>query len=113
VSHRVSYDFVWYRIVWDGDVFVLVTKHTKLDCVLSIILMSLIDLIHYALVAMLCTTTTVSRSQLSGYALHTLEYVHVLVSLSHSRRGDVQLILVCPSGTSSVIGATRKLDDKY
>jgi len=49
---------------------------------------------------------------LAGYSLHTLEYVHVSVSLSHKRRGDVELVLVCPSGTSSIIGAHRSLD-KY
>ena len=54
-----------------------------------------------------------SSNVLRGYALRTLEYVHVIVSLSHSRRGDVNLILVCPSGTSSVIGAARRLDDEY
>jgi subtilisin-like proprotein convertase family protein len=54
----------------------------------------------------------VTESMLSGYALHTMEYVHISVSLSHSRRGDVELVLVCPSGTSSVIAATRKYDDR-
>ena len=49
---------------------------------------------------------------LVGYSLHTLEYVHVSVSLTHKRRGDVELVLVCPSGTTSVIGARRSLD-KY
>lgn len=54
----------------------------------------------------------VTGAMLAGYSLHTLEYVHVSVSLSHERRGDVELILVCPSGTTSVIAATRSLD-KY
>ena len=49
---------------------------------------------------------------LYGYSLHTLEYVHVSVSLTHECRGDVELVLVCPSGTTSVIAATRSLD-KY
>jgi len=49
---------------------------------------------------------------LDGYSLHTLEYVHVSVSLTHEWRGDVELVLVCPSGTRSIIGATRVLD-KY
>jgi len=52
----------------------------------------------------------VTDEMLTGYSLNTLEYVHVSVSLSHERRGDVQVILVCPSGTTSVIGATRSLD---
>jgi len=47
---------------------------------------------------------------LAGYNLETLEYVHVSVSLSHERRGDVELVLVCPSGTTSIIGAARSLD---
>jgi len=54
----------------------------------------------------------VTDAMLAGYSLHTLEYVHVTVTLTHERRGDVELVLVCPSGTTSIIGATRSLD-KY
>ena len=49
---------------------------------------------------------------LGGYGLETLEYVHIIVALTHERRGDVEIKLVCPSGTTSVIGATR-LHDEY
>ena len=59
-----------------------------------------------------CCVAEVADAMLAGYGLETLEYVHVSVSLSHERRGDVELILVCPSGTTSIIGATRSLD-KY
>jgi len=48
---------------------------------------------------------------LDGYNLNTLEYVHVKITLRHERRGDVNIELICPSGTSSIIGATRKLDE--
>ena len=59
-----------------------------------------------------CCITEVTDGMLAGYSLETLEYVHASVSLSHERRGDVELLLVCPSGTKSIVGATRELD-KY
>jgi len=65
-----------------------------------------------SIVTTCCCVAEVTDAMLAGYGLETLEYVHVSVSLSHERRGDVELILVCPSGTTSIIGATRSLD-KY
>ncbi|KAM4704462.1 proprotein convertase subtilisin/kexin type 7 isoform 1-T2 [Rhinophrynus dorsalis] len=46
--------------------------------------------------------------QLSG--MSTLEHVAVTVSMSHPRRGNVEMRLFCPSGISSLIGATRSID---
>ncbi|XP_075695929.1 proprotein convertase subtilisin/kexin type 7 [Rhinoderma darwinii] len=45
---------------------------------------------------------------LSG--MKTLEHVAVTVTIAHQRRGNVQLLLFCPSGMSSLIGAARKID---
>ncbi|XP_075437808.1 LOW QUALITY PROTEIN: proprotein convertase subtilisin/kexin type 7 [Ascaphus truei] len=46
--------------------------------------------------------------QLSG--MRTLEHVAVTVSISHPRRGNLEIRLFCPSGISSLIGATRGID---
>ncbi|KAM4650797.1 proprotein convertase subtilisin/kexin type 7 isoform 1-T1 [Discoglossus pictus] len=46
--------------------------------------------------------------QLSG--MRTLEHVAVMVTISHPRRGNLEIRLFCPSGISSLIGATRSLD---
>ncbi len=53
---------------------------------------------------------SVTKEKLEGFNLYTLEYVHVTVTLEHSMRGDVEIHLNCPSGTRSVLAATRKLD---
>lgn len=42
--------------------------------------------------------------------LQTLEHVAVTVSLTHPRRGSLELKLFCPSGMMSLIGAPRSLD---
>ncbi|XP_071806358.1 proprotein convertase subtilisin/kexin type 7-like [Asterias amurensis] len=53
----------------------------------------------------------VSNSSADDNELETLEHVLVTVSLTHLKRGMLQIQLVCPSGTTSVIGARRKKDD--
>lgn len=53
---------------------------------------------------------TVESRTLDGYQLLSLEYVQVTMTLSHERRGDLEIRLVCPSNTYSVIGAARPLD---
>lgn len=45
---------------------------------------------------------------LSG--MRTIEHVAVTVTITHPRRGNLQMQLFCPSGISSLIGATRKMD---
>lgn len=42
--------------------------------------------------------------------LKTLEHVAVTVSISHPRRGSLELKLFCPSGMMSLIGAPRSMD---
>lgn len=42
--------------------------------------------------------------------LKTLEHVAVTVSITHPRRGSLELKLFCPSGVMSLIGAPRTMD---
>lgn len=42
--------------------------------------------------------------------LKTLEHVAVTVSITHPRRGSLELKLFCPSGMMSLIGAPRSMD---
>lgn len=42
--------------------------------------------------------------------LQTLEHVAVTVSITHPRRGSLELHLFCPSGMMSLIGAPRSMD---
>ncbi|XP_012865214.1 PREDICTED: proprotein convertase subtilisin/kexin type 7 [Dipodomys ordii] len=52
----------------------------------------------------------VSRMDLDMSGLKTLEHVAVTVSISHPRRGSLELTLFCPSGMMSLIGAPRSMD---
>ncbi|KAF4008910.1 hypothetical protein G4228_000612 [Cervus hanglu yarkandensis] len=52
----------------------------------------------------------VSRTDLDMSGLKTLEHVAVTVSITHPRRGSLELKLFCPSGMMSLIGAPRSLD---
>lgn len=53
----------------------------------------------------------VSEEDIGGFDLLTLEHVQVTLSLEHPYRGYLEIRLTCPSGTQSVIGAPRKLDN--
>ncbi|XP_027713290.1 proprotein convertase subtilisin/kexin type 7 isoform X1 [Vombatus ursinus] len=52
----------------------------------------------------------VSKSDLEMSGLMTLEHVAVTVSITHPRRGSLELKLFCPSGMMSLIGAPRTMD---
>ncbi|XP_068844529.1 proprotein convertase subtilisin/kexin type 7 isoform X2 [Capricornis sumatraensis] len=52
----------------------------------------------------------VSRMDLDMSGLKTLEHVAVTVSITHPRRGSLEVTLFCPSGMMSLIGAPRSLD---
>lgn len=52
----------------------------------------------------------VTADMLLGYELRTLEQVQVIVTLSHWRRGNLEIRLTCPSGTQSIVGAARPRD---
>lgn len=53
----------------------------------------------------------VLTEHLIGYNLHSLEYVQVTVTIKHKQRGNLQIVLYCPSNTYSVLGAYRPKDD--
>lgn len=46
--------------------------------------------------------------ELSG--MRTLEHVAVTVTITHPRRGNLEIRLFCPSGMMSLIGTTRSMD---
>lgn len=46
--------------------------------------------------------------QLSG--MRTLEHVAVTVTITHPRRGNLEIRLFCPSGMMSLIGTARSMD---
>ncbi|XP_071095808.1 proprotein convertase subtilisin/kexin type 7-like [Haliotis cracherodii] len=56
-------------------------------------------------------THTVSEEDVDGYGLYILENVEVTVTISTPRRGHIGVRLLSPSGTVSVIGAPRPLDN--
>lgn len=58
----------------------------------------------------LTQTWNVSESDLQRSGMQTLEHVSVTLSIQHPRRGNLQILLLCPSGISSLIGARRALD---
>ncbi|XP_043974792.1 proprotein convertase subtilisin/kexin type 7 [Gambusia affinis] len=58
----------------------------------------------------LIRTWNVSAADLKPSGMQTLEHVAVTVTITHPCRGNVEIVLECPSGMSSVIGARRSID---
>ncbi|XP_022061499.2 proprotein convertase subtilisin/kexin type 7 [Acanthochromis polyacanthus] len=58
----------------------------------------------------LVRTWNVSAADLKQSGMETLEHVAVTVTITHPCRGNVEIVLVCPSGMTSVIGARRAID---
>ena len=52
----------------------------------------------------------VSAADLRQSGMETLEHVAVTVTITHACRGNLEILLVCPSGMMSVIGARRAID---
>uniref|UniRef100_A0A7N6B9Y5 P/Homo B domain-containing protein n=1 Tax=Anabas testudineus TaxID=64144 RepID=A0A7N6B9Y5_ANATE len=52
----------------------------------------------------------VSAEDLKQSGMETLEHVAVTVTINHPCRGNFEIVLVCPSGMKSVIGARRAID---
>ncbi|XP_062843593.1 proprotein convertase subtilisin/kexin type 7 [Trichomycterus rosablanca] len=52
----------------------------------------------------------VTSEDLQQSGMQTLEHVSVTVTISHPRRGNLETVLLCPSGMTSLIGARRPLD---
>uniref|UniRef100_A0A3P8ZRH8 P/Homo B domain-containing protein n=1 Tax=Esox lucius TaxID=8010 RepID=A0A3P8ZRH8_ESOLU len=55
-------------------------------------------------------TWNVTEADLRQSGMQTLEHVSVTLTMVHPRRGNVEIVLLCPSGMSSLIGARRPLD---
>ncbi|KAL7842797.1 hypothetical protein SRHO_G00244860 [Serrasalmus rhombeus] len=55
-------------------------------------------------------TWNVTAADLEQSGMQTLEHVSVTVMVAHPRRGNVEIVLFCPSGMTSLIGARRVLD---
>ncbi|GAB1602886.1 proprotein convertase subtilisin/kexin type 7-like, partial [Argonauta hians] len=57
------------------------------------------------------STYKVTKDQLQGFVLNALEHVLVRVNVTHHRRGQLDIRLVCPSGTPSMIAPPRMSDE--
>ncbi|KAJ8316374.1 hypothetical protein KUTeg_006388 [Tegillarca granosa] len=57
------------------------------------------------------TVTIVTEEAIAGYDLFIMEYVQLAVTITHPNRGMLEISLKCPSGTRSLIGATRSHDN--
>ncbi|XP_076000128.1 proprotein convertase subtilisin/kexin type 7 [Genypterus blacodes] len=58
----------------------------------------------------LIRTWNVTAEDLSHSGMQSLEHVAITVTISHPCRGNVEIMLVCPSGMTSLIGARRAID---
>ncbi|XP_039987711.1 proprotein convertase subtilisin/kexin type 7 [Xiphias gladius] len=58
----------------------------------------------------LIRTWKVSAADRRQSGMETLEHVAITVTISHPCRGNLEIVLVCPSGMTSVIGARRAID---
>ena len=65
---------------------------------------------HYAYVDSLYNFIAVTESQTDGFDLYILETVQVVLSINHPFRGHLQVQLISPHGTRSLIGASRPHD---
>ena len=57
------------------------------------------------------STIEVTREQLEHANLAKLEHITVLVDIAHTRRGEVEVEVVSPSGTTSVLARPRRFDE--
>nr|XP_033774859.1 proprotein convertase subtilisin/kexin type 7 [Geotrypetes seraphini] len=55
-------------------------------------------------------TWNVTAADLELTGMRTLEHVALTVTITHPRRGNLEISLYCPSGMSSLLGATRITD---
>ncbi|XP_062995425.1 proprotein convertase subtilisin/kexin type 7 [Elgaria multicarinata webbii] len=52
----------------------------------------------------------VTESDLDLSGMRTLEHVAVTVTITHPRRGNLEIRLLCPSGMESLVGTARSMD---
>ncbi|XP_030320550.1 proprotein convertase subtilisin/kexin type 7 [Calypte anna] len=55
-------------------------------------------------------TWNVTTTDLELSGMRTLEHVAVTITITHPRRGNLEIRLFCPSGMMSLIGTTRSMD---
>ncbi|XP_061781531.1 proprotein convertase subtilisin/kexin type 7 [Nerophis lumbriciformis] len=53
---------------------------------------------------------TVTAADVEQSGMQTLEHVAVTVTITHPCRGNLEIVLLCPSGVPSIIGARRVVD---
>ncbi|XP_056329345.1 proprotein convertase subtilisin/kexin type 7 [Danio aesculapii] len=105
-SHKFGFGLLnaWRLVnaakVWESVPF-LVSYQSPVLRVSEVIPVSPSNLTH---------TWNVSASELQRSGMQTLEHVSVTLSIQHPRRGSLQILLLCPSGVSSLIGARRTMD---
>lgn len=58
----------------------------------------------------LILTWKVTAEDLKQSGMETLEHVAVTVTITHPCRGNLEIVLVCPSNMTSLIGARRVID---
>lgn len=56
------------------------------------------------------SSSSVSAADLKESGMQTLEHVAVTVTITHPCRGSLEVVLVCPSGMRSLMGARRATD---
>ncbi|EGO21116.1 hypothetical protein SERLADRAFT_475854, partial [Serpula lacrymans var. lacrymans S7.9] len=56
------------------------------------------------------STFTMTQTMLEEHNLEQLEHITIRVWITHTKRGDVEVELVSPSGVRSVLAAPRKSD---
>ena len=54
---------------------------------------------------------TVTEDMTNGYDLYILETVQVTLSINYEKRGHLEVKLISPHGTVSLIGASRPNDE--
>ena len=53
----------------------------------------------------------ISQRDAEMHRLNSLEHVQVTLTIEHGKRGDIEVSIVCPSGTESLVGPNRDKDD--
>lgn len=52
----------------------------------------------------------VTEENIDGLNLYILEHVQLFITITHPRRGDLEIVLICPSSTHSILATPRKVD---
>ena len=87
--------------------------HTHTNTIQSYYSISLTDHTHLPyrhMTKLLSFSPSVSAADLTESGMQTLEHVAVTVTITHPCRGNMEIVLICPSGMASVIGARRAVD---